>query len=394
MKKNDQQWIVCQIGGREHYAIPRALQSVGALKHLLTDFWVLPGALMGKIPRGRRLQDRWHRELANASVTAPNARMLAFEFQSKLTKKVGWPLILERNALFQRQAINILSRIIDHGSSITLFSYSYAARDLFRFAKDRGWKTVLGQIDPGPEEERIVAFEHQRYPNLASGWEKAPSSYWDEWREEVELADRIIINSEWSRECLLKEGISGDKLEIIPLVYSVNESAPEIKRMRKKEEPLRVLFLGQINLRKGIGRLLDAMSLLRGEMIELILAGPTEVDPSAWANLSSVTWVGSVPRSEVGKYYAEADLFILPTLSDGYALTQLEALARGLPVMASQHCGAAVIHGENGVILDGLEPSQIAEALMKYADGNTHSRLLTLPSFGLSELALKLIGAI
>jgi hypothetical protein len=236
-------WIVCQIGAREHYAIPRALHGTGELAALLTDFWVEPESLLGKIPGGRRLKDRYHPELAEAQVHAPNLRMLGFECEQRLRKKGGWPVMLERNRLFQRMAIAKLSSLtsapcflspssqgtLDRSEELqpsdnpqpTLFSYSYAARDLFRYAKTRGWQTVLGQIDPGPEEERIVAAEHQRYPQLTSRWQPVPAAYWESWREEVALADRILVNSEWSRQCLLKEGVADEKLKIVPLVYQV-----------------------------------------------------------------------------------------------------------------------------------------------------------------------------
>jgi glycosyltransferase involved in cell wall biosynthesis len=162
----------------------------------------------------------------------------------------------------------------------------------------------------------------------------------------------------------------------------------EVGRMRKSD-PTHLLFLGQINLRKGIGRLLEAMRLLRDEPVELTLAGPAEIDPSAWADLANVRWIGAVPRSEVGRIYQEADLFILPTLSDGYAITQLEALAHGLPVMASKHCGDAVTHGRNGWILDDLEPETIAAAVRMAM----HERLPDVrpPEFSLDDLAAALI---
>jgi len=161
----------------------------------------------------------------------------------------------------------------------------------------------------------------------------------------------------------------------------------------KNDEPrtLSVLFLGQINLRKGVGRLLDAMRLLKDEPISLTLAGPAEIEPSAWADLPKVRWVGSVPRSEVGRYYEAADLFILPTISDGYALTQLEALARGLPVLASKSCGAAVTHGENGWILEDLEPATIARAILDAREVLPLARV-ERPAFGLEELARCLVG--
>ena len=344
-------WIVCQIGAREHYAIPCALLSNDHLAALITDFWVPPSSLLSKV---KRLGGRYHSDLSGEKVHAANLRMLAFE----LGRPKGWEGIIARNALFQKSALRHLG---NYEGSHTLFSYSYAALDLFRFAKSKGWKTVLGQIDPGPVEERIVGEEHDRYPNHSSSWQPAPASYWDQWREEIELADRIIVNSPWSRDCLLQENVPEQKIEIVPLAYTPPAPRPRPPRSEK----LNVLFLGQINLRKGIGRLLEAMELLKEEPIHLILAGPTEVQiPEA----KNITHLGPLARSEVHDVYAEADLFILPTLSDGFALTQLEAAALGVPLLVSKHCGDVVRAGENGWVLDDLEPDTIAAALRKAHD--------------------------
>ena len=62
-------------------------------------------------------------------------------------------------------------------------------------------------MDPGAEEERSVAAEAARVPQLAGDWQAAPPEYWAFWREECELADRIVVNSEWSREGLIRGGI-------------------------------------------------------------------------------------------------------------------------------------------------------------------------------------------
>ena len=65
--------------------------------------------------------------------------------------------------------------------------------------------------------------------------------------------------------------------------------------------------------------------------------------------------VWPVTRKQAAEFYRDADVFILPTLSDGFAITQLEAQAHGLPVIASKNCGKVVENGVNGIILD--EPS-------------------------------------
>ena len=120
------------------------------------------------------------------------------------------------------------------------------------------------------------------------------------------------------------------------------ECIPRVSR----ERPLRVLFLGQINLRKGVARLLEAARILRNEPVEFWMVGPVEIaNASAIERSRRVKWFGPVTRKQATEYYRDADVFILPTLSDGFAITQLEAQAYGLPVIASKFCGNVVESG-------------------------------------------------
>ena len=94
------------------------------------------------------------------------------------------------------------------------------------------------------------------------------------------------------------------------------------------------------------------------------IVGGGDVQIPTWADqLENVDWIGHVPRSAVSAYYQQADVFLFPTISDGFGLTQLEAMAHGLPVIASQRCGDVVRHRENGLRLDRVTPNAIAEAL-------------------------------
>lgn len=378
-----------QIGAREHYAIPRALHASGDLAFLFSDFWISDNSILGRLPFGKKLQDRFHSDLNSAQVLAPNLRMLTFEFGQRMFPKAGWSVIEKRNLLFQKLGLNFLkSRTFPE--STVLFSYSYAAKDLFKYAKSLGWRTVLGQIDPGPEEERIVAAEQKRYSALNTNWQPAPAGYWDSWREEVDLADLVVVNSEWSFQCLLKEGVAAEKMKIIPLVYQNSKKSQFQKRNfnLSKNSPYQILFLGQINLRKGVERLLDAMRLLNNENIELKLVGSSEIPESAWSDLPNVRWLGPCARSEVHRLYQSADVFILPTLSDGFALTQLEALSEGIPVIASRNCGSVVTHGVNGWILEDLRPETIASCIRRSMEEPL--RHVSAPQFSLSDLASEL----
>src|SRR6266568_6453266 len=201
-------WLCSQLGAREHYAIPRALFRQGSLEHLLTDAWVPPGSLLAALSFG--LGERFHFDLTGAPVRAWNSGLLAFELAARLKRLSGWPLIVARNQWFQRNVVACLSssRLSLVGSQPILFAYSYAARDIFRFAKAQGWKTVLGQIDPGPIEEEIVRTEHEIHPEFVSDWRSAPSKYWQNWRQELELADKIVVNSDWARTALERSGVN------------------------------------------------------------------------------------------------------------------------------------------------------------------------------------------
>lgn len=113
--------------------------------------------------------------------------------------------------------------------------------------------------------------------------------------------------------------------------------------------------------------MVEAMRRLKEEPIELTLAGPCSLNPAAWADLPKVKWIGPVARRETDARYREADVFILPTISDGFALTQLEAMAHGLPVIATRRCGEVVSHGEDGWLLEDAEPATIANTLKEAA---------------------------
>jgi glycosyltransferase involved in cell wall biosynthesis len=355
-----QTWLCCQLGAREHYAVPRALQLNGLLDQLVTDLWIRPGTLLHSWQKS--LHGRFHRDLADAHISAPNLAALSFELKASLARENGWKLIGDRNAWFQRHAVSELARSQAIGRH-TVFAYSYAAREIFEFARGRGWRTVLGQIDPGPAEEQIVASLDDIQ---TTHWKPAPPAYWDNWRAECALADKIIVNSNWSRDALLSQGVPAEKLHVVPLAYEPHSDSFQRHYPREfsAERPLRVLFLGQVNLRKGVKQLLDAVKLLRGEPIEFWFVGPTQIQvPAELKTDPQCKWFGVAPRLEVDKFYRDADVFILPTHSDGFGLTQLEAQSWKLPVIASRYCGDVVQHGVNGVILEEVSADAIAEVL-------------------------------
>lgn len=364
-------WICCQLGAREHYAIPRALRRSASLECLITDTWVPRGHPLGAIKPA--LRQRFHPELRDADLYSANVGSISFELRAKLAGKQGWPLVMARNERFQRIAIGHLqslpSALCPLSSDVTLFAYSYAARELFRYARSRGWRTVLGQIDPGLHEEKLVTKLFDESGGQLGEWQPAPTEYWRDWREECELADHIVVNSEWAREGLIAEEIPSEKLRVIPLAF---ESDAPVRDFRREypdqftpERPLRVLFLGQINLRKGARPLFEAARQLSDAPLEFWFVGPLQVRVPENLSNSRVRWFGSVSRHETARFYRESDVFLFPTLSDGFGLTQLEAQSWKLPIIASRFCGEVVHDGQNGLLLQEVTAAEIVKALLE-----------------------------
>jgi glycosyltransferase involved in cell wall biosynthesis len=365
-------WICCQLGAREYYAIPRALHQTGHLAQLLTDAWVTPKSPLEYIPITpfKALRERFHPDLADAPVRAFTNPLLRFEVSHQLRKTSGWERIIARNTWFQKQVIHRLKHRPPQSAAIPpiLFSYSYAARDLFQYAKTQGWTTVLGQIDPGYLEEQIVQVEQCKHPTLAPQWQPTPPEYWQLWQEECSLADRILVNSEWSQQLLVQAGILPSKIQIVPLVYQPAPEANLFSRVYPTQfspsRPLRVLFLGLLTLRKGIAAVLDAITQLEGQPIEFWFVGPLQIDiPPVFQSHPQVHWVEKVSRSKAQHHYQAADVFLFPTLSDGFGLTQLEAQAWKLPIIASNSCGTVVEHQVNGLVLAEVTGTAIAQTI-------------------------------
>ena len=371
-------WIVCQIGAREHYALARALHHNELLEELVTDAWAAPGSGFDYLPGeiGIRLRDRFDENLAKARICQFTSSLILFEFGNRLLLGRGERSHMDRrNRWFQKKTVryfrtaNALCRRFD-GAPI-IFAYAYAARDILHAAREAGATTILGQIDGGPAEERLVASVRLKYSHIAPARPQAPNRDWVTWREECDLADRIVVNSRWSRDLLIEAGIEATKLRVVPVIYERRSgegtTRPKYPLSFERSRPLRVLFLGGLIIRKGVVEALQAAESLRGEPVEFWFVG---VDPdnlqSLAKSLPNVKWNPAVPRKEVERFYRDADVFLFPTHSDGFGITQLEAQDWGLPVIASQHCGAVVEHGSNGLIIDVVSADAIVRALQYF----------------------------
>jgi len=373
-------WSCAQIGAREHYAVPRALHRAGQLAALYTDFWAGSGTrkVLQITGRLRSLASRYHPDLADARVHSHNLRALAWEAKLRRRSRDGGEIYLRFCDVGRRFTSAVLEDLRGRGWSPGMIFYAYdtGALEIFTFLKELGVRCILNQMDPSRVEANLVREEEKSWPGWSIGTIDVPEEYFGRREREWALADHIVVNSDFSRQGLLEQGVPPAKVGVIPLCYEIKGAGCGTERSERemgvapsfsRHRPLRVLFLGQVILRKGIQYLIEAANLLRDEPVQFAVVGPVGISSDAVASApGNVCFHGRVDRDQAAAWYCAADVFVLPTLSDGFAITQIEAMAYGLPVIATSHCGAVVTDGVDGFIVPVRNGEVLAQTVTRY----------------------------
>ena len=390
-------WTVSQIGARQHYAVPRALSIRDELRLFITDAWCGRGrSVWARAPgAARAFAGRWHPGVPATKVRAFNVRALGQGLRTLWTRSSTLEKVCENVLAVGRQfgddVTRELKRLGWDARRDAFFTFNTGALEPLRYATARGILSVVDQVDPARTEWRIVEEERSRW----SGWEmrsgSVPTAYWKRLDEEWAAAHVVLVNSEWSKSALIEQGVSAGKIAVVPLAFEPGSGcAPPTPR--GNDDVLTVLWMGAVNLRKGIPYLLEAARMLDGRRFRFVVAGPLAVSSEAVASApANVEFVGRVHRSDAARWYAAADALVLPTLSDGFAIVQLEAMAHGLPVVTTPRCGDVVTHGVDGLIIEPRSGTAIAEALTTLeAD---RARLRDMSRAALEKVRLFSLGA-
>lgn len=365
--------IVAQKGAREHFLAARALHRQGMLKQLVVDWYAPTNPLLKRILAigcGRRVQGAMATrapEIPDSMVRPNRINGLLVKWKQSLNPLGGssYDKALQADKAFTKAVAR--RKLPPHD---VFFGYSYMSLEILETEQGQPTLTILDQVDPGPVHFRLVAEEMFRHQELAGPPRPYPEIYFDRSRREWDLADVIVVNSEWTREALIAEGVNTTKIEILPLAFEKSldaESRDPKAGISPSRDTLRVLWLGQITPGKGIHYLMEAARLLEGEKVHFDVVGPMGILLGAVAAAPmNMTFHDPVSRDRVAEWYRRSDVFVLPTLSDGFALTQLEALAHGLPVIATPNCGRVVENGETGFLVPARDAQALADAILRF----------------------------
>jgi glycosyltransferase involved in cell wall biosynthesis len=374
-------WICSQIGAREHYAIPRVLHRVEKLQCLYTDIWG-GGTMwqaMGSFLGRSMLASRFHKELATAEVKS-------FDLSTLVDKTFGggaagnpYNWFLSVGCDFGRSVeASLKHRKNTNWPETIFFGYDTGFLEPALWVQKRGAKTVVCQMDPSRFEVELVKEEERLWPGWTRRSVNVPESYFKRREEEWAAAHLVMVNSEWSRQALIRQGVPEKKLLIVPLAYEINKNS-EVRNQEsgrglpnpefRIQNPLKVLFLGQVILRKGIQYLIEAARLLKNDPVHFDVVGPIGISEDALKSApNNMTFYGAISRDKSPDFFSNSHVFVLPTISDGFAITQIEAMAYGLPVITTSYCGEVVSNGVDGLICEVRDINELVNTIKSFLE--------------------------
>ena len=183
---------------------------------------------------------------------------------------------------------------------------------------------------------------------------------------EYEMADFIAVPSRFVAGTFAEHGIKQDRLIINP--YGVDLQRFGFQERTKNSRGLRVIHVGQVSVRKGVHYLVPAVEKVRGATLTLV--GTIQPGIESVVSRSCTRIVGPVPGTDLPSFYAAADVFCLLSIEEGLALVILQAMAMGLPVIATPNTGAeeVITDREEGFIVKAGDSNTVAERLQWLAD--------------------------
>lgn len=354
--------VVAHAGARDHYQLALALAEKEYLEKLVTDVYT-PNWLYSFLPS---IFEKRYQPGLSSSFISFNILNLSLGILNILNKK-------NFDHRKNDESISIEAYSIASKKQLPLFLYSYYAFPAFKKAQSENFNQprLLFQLHPHPLSVRNqLQIELENYPQAADSLlheaeMKYSSDYLKRLSDEPALADAIVVASSYTKATLIENNIPADIIKVVP--YGVDFQNFKTRNTAPNNNKLRVLFVGSMVQRKGLTYLFEAITQLPKGSTELVLCGRGFVDHNLLKEYSSSDTIVqlNLDNSSLVAEMHKADVFVLPSLSEGFGHVILEAMATGLPIIATDHTSAPdlITEGKEGWIIPIRDTNSIVERL-------------------------------
>lgn len=378
----DQRVLVAQIGARRHYAVPRIFYQEGSLGALHTDICAVKGwPRLLDLVTPRMLRTVGMRRLfGRVPAGIPNHLI-------RTEDDIGWKYAMSRRHCRTNTEItnahlwatrNFGDRIVKRGIDefTSVYAFNTDGMEVLEEGRRIGIERILDQTIP-PRETIVEMLETERslFPDLVgddlfdSKWQELAEREKREW----DAATTIVCGSPFVMETMAQVGGPAHKVKIVPTGVSPFPDFARSHPVRENNEPMNVLFVGEVGIRKGAHYLIEAARRL-GAHYRFRLCGEVRLPVSFLEKVpSNIELLGAIPRVEMMKQYRWAHLFCLPSLLEGSAAVTYEAMAAGIPIIATPNAGSLVRDGIDGFVVPARNVDALCEALEKTRAGQLPS---------------------
>lgn len=259
--------------------------------------------------------------------------------------------------------------------------YDETASECFRILKDKA--PHIKRIQDVSTVNRIyikTIYEQDMKQYGHKGFYIENPYLWDEWyikycQREIDFTDYFLFPSKFVRDSYVSlNSAIRDRYSIIP--YGVDSnlfSGINANYNSKNCRELNLLFVGQIHIYKGLHHLLKVVSELRDSGVKLTLIGkysPESTLYNEYKEADNINFCGFVNFNELPQYYQASDLFVFPTMGEGFGLVVLEAMSAGIGVICSENAGGndVVYEGRNGFTYAPLDESELKRIIMWFVE--------------------------
>jgi glycosyltransferase involved in cell wall biosynthesis len=364
-------------------AVLTALVKAGALAEFDTTLatdpkagWLklLPGSVRSELLRRtfpaplNKIQTHPFREVARIALPK-------LGFKQLVRHEQGWASIDAVYQNFDQLTAQRLPQLVRQQKATAVYAYEDGALSTFKQAKQLGLTCVYDLPIAYWELGRRLMFEEaDRLPAWATtlgGGIQDSAAKLERKTQELELADIVVGPGSFVMDSI--PAWASDKQTIMAPFGSprTTTAPPATATNGAAKRPLRVLFVGSMGQRKGLGDLFEAVKLLNRADLELVVMGSPLAPMDFYrSQLSGFTYEAGRPHDQVLALMRSCDVFCLPSIVEGRALVMQEAMSQGLPVIITPNTGGAdlVQEGRTGFLVPIRSPEAIAEKLTWFLD--------------------------
>jgi alpha-maltose-1-phosphate synthase len=321
----------------------------------------------------KRLRRRFDRRIPADLVASAPSFDVALAIENRLD---GRPLtqravVRWRTRHFDRQVARTLDR--ERPEAALVFS-DVGSEFALPACRRLGIPALLSMVHGDVREEsEILAVEEAESPDyfplyLGDGQLDRNALDWLHARRlrDLALADRILVPSEHIAGKLAEHGTARERVDVIPYAADTRRFLPLPKPIDM--QGCTFLFAGGITQRKGIKYLLQAWSKIKrpGWRLQLLGALPRRLGPlEDDLKMDGVEHLGRVGHEEMPARMAAADVFVFPSLFEGSAVVTYEALACGLPSVATAASGTVARDGVEGFLVPSRDIDALADRMAR-----------------------------